>query len=155
MEAVKKYWFVVVVVVVVIAIYVAVKKGVLNFFGGPGTDQIMKEELSKIQYVKKNLSINANDAILISQQLYMAMDQWGTDEETILNLLADLNRDDLLLVIQTFGLKEYDGQQGVHDLATSYLTGKNLNLQGWLKAELGGKDLDQVKAFFEKNNIPF
>jgi hypothetical protein len=156
MEIFKKYWFVLVIIVVVIALYVAVKKGVLNLFGsGPNEGEKMAAELENLGYNMNNLTITQGDAILISQQLLSAMNQFGTDEKTIIGSLSKLNKDDLTLVIKTFGVKSYDGQHLPSDPLAKYLYSSDLNLQGWLKAELGGKDLEQVKAIFYKNNIPF
>ena len=145
-----------VVVVVIVALYVAVKKGVLNLFGGSTSEaEKMAAELDSLGYNLNALTITQNDAILISQQLLSAMDQFGTDEKTIIDLLSTLNKDDLTLVIKTFGVKPYDGQHLPSDPIAKYLYSTNLNLQGWLKAELGGKDLAQVKAIFDNNNISF
>ena len=155
MEIFKKYWFVLVVVVVIIALYVAVKKGVMDMFLGKSDEQkLAEEELGKLEYNSNNLTITTSDAILIAQQLLSAMDQYGTDEKTIVALLDGLNRDDLLFVIKIFGIKKYNGVGEAVGL-DRFIYAQNLNLAGWLKSELSGKDLDKVAAMFANFKIPF
>ena len=94
MEIFKKYWFVLVVIVVVIALYVAIKKGVLNLFGSTvSPEEKLAAQLDKLEYDPQKLSITPSEAILVSQQLLAAMDRWGTDDKTIMSLLDKLNRD--------------------------------------------------------------
>ena len=144
-----------VVVVVVIALYIAIRKGVTDMFSGKSDEQkLAEEELGKLEYNAKNLTVTTSDAILIAQQLLSAMDQYGTDEKTIVALLDGLNRDDLLFVIKIFGIKKYNGVGEAMGL-DSFIYAQNLNLAGWLKSELSGKELDKVAAMFANFKIPF
>lgn len=155
MEIFKKYWFVLVVVVVVIALYIAIRKGVMDMFSGKSDEQkLAEEELGKLEYNAKNLTVTTSDAILIAQQLLSAMDQYGTDEKTIVALLDGLNRDDLLFVIKIFGIKKYNGVGEAVGL-DRFIYAQNLNLAGWLKSELSGNELDKVAAMFANFKIPF
>ena len=155
MEIFKKYWFVLVVIVVVIALYIAIRKGVMDMFSGKSDEQkLAEEELGKLEYNAKNLTVTTSDAILIAQQLLSAMDQYGTDEKTIVALLDGLNRDDLLFVIKIFGIKKYNGVGEAVGL-DRFIYAQNLNLAGWLKSELSGKELDKVAAMFANFKIPF
>lgn len=157
MEYLKKYWWVLVLVAAIIGIYIAVRKGVIDLFDGKSPEEKQaEEEIEKLEYDGNKLSVTTSDAILIAQQLLSAMDQYGTDEETIVTLLTDLNRDDLLFVIKLFGIKQYNGA-GQSVGLDKYLYSQNLNLAGWLKAELedSPKYYDQVKAIFKNHNIPF
>jgi hypothetical protein len=155
MEIFKKYWFVLVVIVVVIALYIAIRKGVTDMFSGKSDEQkLAEEELGKLEYNSKNLTITTSDAILIAQQLLSAMDQYGTDEKTIVDLLDGLNRDDLMFLIKIFGIKKYNGVGEAMGL-DSFIYAQNLNLAGWLKSELSGKELDKVAAMFANFKIPF
>jgi hypothetical protein len=155
MEIFKKYWFVLVIVVVVIALYIAIRKGVTDMFSGKSDEQkLAEEELGKLEYNAKNLTVTTSDAILIAQQLLSAMDQYGTDEKTIVDLLDGLNRDDLMFLIKIFGIKKYNGVGEAMGL-DSFIYAQNLNLAGWLKSELSGKELDKVAAMFANFKIPF
>jgi hypothetical protein len=155
MEIFKKYWFVLVVIVVVIALYIAIRKGVTDMFSGKSDEQkLAEEELGKLEYNAKNLTVTTSDAILIAQQLLSAMDQYGTDEKTIVDLLDGLNRDDLMFLIKIFGIKKYNGVGEAMGL-DSFIYAQNLNLAGWLKSELSGKELDKVAAMFANFKIPF
>jgi hypothetical protein len=101
-------------------------------------------------------TITSAEAILISQNLLNAMNRFGTDEEAIFdNLKKCKTTGDLELVIETFGTKPYSG----YGLASTYIS-KNIagvmkNLNGWLKAELGGSDLRQVKSIFDDFGVTF
>ena len=155
MEIFKKYWFVLVVIVVAIAIYVAVKKGVLNLFGSTvSPEEKLVAELDKLEYDPTKLTITQSDAILISQQLLSSMDQFGTDGKTIITLLDGLNRDDLLFVIKIFGIHQYNGF-GEASFIDKFIYSQTLNLPGWLKAELSGTELEHVAALFATFKIPF
>jgi len=155
MEIFKKYWFVLVVIVVVIALYVAIKKGVLNLFWSTvSPEEKLVAELDKLEYDPTKLTIAQSDAILISQQLLASMDQFGTDGKTIITLLDGLNRDDLLFVIKIFGIHQYNGF-GEASFIDEFIYSQTLNLPGWLKAELSGKELEHVAALFANFKIPF
>ncbi len=102
-----------------------------------------------------NLSISDNQAKLIVENILSAMDQYGTDEETIINNLKNLNKDDLLFVIKKFGTKPYNGTSLASNWIDKTLFSPEKNLIGWLKAELDGNDLKAVRKIFEDNEIPF
>jgi hypothetical protein len=113
----------------------------------------MGDELSDISVSSRNLSISKGDAIMIAQNLLTAMDKWGTDEEAIFSALESLQtKDDLILVIQTFGVKPYSGT----GLAESWWTRTGYkNLNGWLRAELNRSDQKRVKAEYDRLGVPF
>jgi hypothetical protein len=155
MEFLKKYWFVLLVIVLAVALYVSFRKGILNLFDFRSEDEKKaEEEIDKLEYDSRNLTITVSDAILISQQLLAAMDKYGTDEKTIITLLSQLNRDDLLYVMKIFGVHQYNGAGSSVGL-DRWIYSQNLNLIGWLKSELSGKDLATVAGIFQSYNIPF
>lgn len=158
MDTVKKYWYVPLLLVIAVALYLGLKNGFSDLFSSFGfgsntTDQKVKE-LQSLDINRKNLTISDSDAILISQQLMACMDQWGTDSEGIVRLLSGKNRDDLLLIIKTFGIQPYNGL-GLSQFIDKYLYSIDLNLQGWLSSELEGNDLTTVQNIFKQNNIAF
>lgn len=122
----------------------------------PGEEQKsdMEADLSKITINTGKMSLSMTEARLTAHNLLMAMDRYGTDEDTILNNLRPLNRDDLLMVIREFGIREYNGTSQPVFL-DKLIYSVPLNLIGWLKAELSGKDLEEVKQIFTAHSIPF
>ncbi|MGD9930137.1 MAG: hypothetical protein AB7U05_08965 [Mangrovibacterium sp.] len=104
---------------------------------------------------EKQVTISDNEATIRAESLLAAMDGYGTDETAIIQNLTGLNKDDLLLIIKKYGVKPYNGA----GLATrSYeikFFSQDLNLLGWLRRELTGSALNQVKAIFENNGITF
>jgi hypothetical protein len=114
----------------------------------------MEDELAKLN--TNDTTISKGDAIIISQNLLNAMDQFGSDENAIIeNLKRCKTKGDLNLVIQTFGVKPYDGV-GLTDTFLSRLVYRLMkNLNGWLRAELSGYSLKQVKAIYDNLGVPF
>jgi hypothetical protein len=98
---------------------------------------------------KENLTISASDAALFANTLYGSMQDFGTDEETIFSTIDKLNtKDDMLLVIKAFGMKKY--LWGARDP----WFGQEYNLIGWLRSELGKKEVVKIKPKFEEWGIP-
>lgn len=125
----------------------------VGYFWKRKTDS--QKALGDLKVDNSQLQITNNQAIVISENLLAAMNKYGTDEKTILDNLAPLQKDDLLLVMKTFGVKPYNGAGlATRDYEKMFFA-QDLNLIGWLKAELNDKDLADVKAIFETQNIPF
>lgn len=104
----------------------------------------------------ENTTITKGDAIIIAQNLFNAMDRWGTDEDAIIDNLSRLKtKGDLNLVIQTFGIKPYDGTGLADTFLSRAIAGVMKNLNGWLRQELGGSGLREVKAIYDKLGVPF
>jgi hypothetical protein len=158
MEAIKKYWFIPIVILACIGIYMGITKGFDGFFStlgfGDSASEKKEKELKNLDIDRNQLTITDSDAILISQQLMACMDQWGTDSQGIIRLLKGKNRNDLLLIIQTFGIQPYNGL-GRSQWVDKYLYEIDLNLQGWLSSELSGESLAEVAQIFKQNNIAF
>lgn len=107
-------------------------------------------------------TIDENKANMIVRNLLSAMDQRGTDEQSIIENLTGLNRYDLFWIIEKFGVKPYfdyglDNRSSVQKALTIDLLHDmgNWDLIGWLKAELKGSSLDKVRDIFKNNDIPF
>jgi hypothetical protein len=112
-------------------------------------------EIMGIKINANNTTISSGDAIIIAQNILNAMDRWGTDEDAIIDNLNRLKtKDDLLLVIQKFGMKMYDGMVLADDPIARFF-GTILNMQGWLRRELGRRDTERVKAIYDKLGVPF
>jgi hypothetical protein len=98
---------------------------------------------------KTNLTISTSDAALFANTLYGAMLDFGTDEKTIFSIMDKINtKDDMLLVIKTFGMKMY-----LWGTRAAFL-GQDYNLIGWLRFELGDKDIAKIKPKFDGWGIP-
>jgi hypothetical protein len=104
---------------------------------------------------KANLTITNNQAIVIAENLLGAMNKYGTDEKVIIDNLKTLRKDDLLLVMKQFGVRPYNGAGLATRGYEKQFFATDLNLIGWLQAELDGEDLDQVANIFINNQIPF
>ena len=115
---------------------------------------MVTNKLNDLEVDNNAATISNDQAILIAENLLNAMDRIGTDEQSIIDNLTGLNYDDLILIIKAFGTKPYY----IYGLAYSTLSkavATDYSLIGWLRAELKGDKLDQVKEIFESNGIPF
>nr|WP_319401840.1 hypothetical protein [uncultured Carboxylicivirga sp.] len=98
---------------------------------------------------RQNLTISVSDAALYANTLYGAMLDFGTDEKTIFSIIDKIqSKDDMLLVIKAFGMKQY-----LWGTRASFL-GQDYNLIGWFRAELGDDDINKIKPKFDSWGIP-
>ena len=104
---------------------------------------------------KANLTITNNQAVIIAENLLGAMNKYGTDDDVIIANLKTLRTDDLLLVMKCFGVKPYNGVALATRGYEIQFFATDLNLIGWLQAELSGDSLVQVSNIFRNVNIPF
>ena len=126
---------------------IAIKK---RFKRNPdGTSSKVAPSLKDTVIQKSNLTISTSDAALFANILYGAMQDLGTDEETIYSTIDKVNtKDDMLLVIKAFGMKKY--LWGARDP----WFGQEYNLIGWLRSELGKKEIAKIKTKFDEWGIP-
>jgi hypothetical protein len=105
------------------------------------------ETVAGLTVSETNLTLSKNEINLISQQLFDAMDAYGTDEDAIISAFNMIStRDDLLAVMKRFGTPPYG----------SWLFGHEIyDLRAWLKAELSGDTLNYVRNIFLNFDIPF
>jgi hypothetical protein len=135
-----------VIFVVIILVYYAykifIKKSAAEI-----AEEKAKETLSGLTVSESNLTLSKNEINLISQQLFDAMDAYGTDEDAIISAFNQIaTRDDLLAVMKRFGTPAYG----------SWLFGHEIyDLRAWLKAELSGDTLNYVRNIFLNFDIPF
>lgn len=76
----------------------------------------------------------------VSLELFDAMNQMGTDEDTIISTLRTVTPSQFLQVIKAFGKERYTDYLGYK---TSF--GTERNLQYWLKAELSSQEYLNLK----------
>jgi len=114
------------------------------------TTPITSPDVNKIDYDKNNLTINQSDAIVMANSLYSAMADYGTNKSIIYGVFDRLNtRDDLLLLIKTFGLRRYwMGTRSVY-------LGNDIGLNAWLSEELSAAELIPVTKKYKQLNVPF
>lgn len=118
------------------------------------TQERLQEDLQNLN--TSGTTISKGDAITISQNLLNAMDRFGTDEEAILdNLGRCKTKGDLNLVIQTFGIKPKSSTGLADTFIERTIEGVMKNLNGWLRDELSGYYLREVKKIYEDLNVPF
>lgn len=126
-------------------VYRAFKKGK----NADGTSSSTAPTIKDTVIDSSNLTISVSDAALYANTLYGAMLDFGTDEATILNIIDKIqSKDDMLLVIKTFGMKQY-----LWGTRAAFL-GQNYNLIGWLRFELGKRDIAKVKLKLDAWGIP-
>ncbi len=114
-----------------------------------GTSTRVAPSLKDTVIQKENLTITPSDAALFANTLYGAMLDFGTDEATIFNTMEKIKtKDDMLLVIKTFGMKMY-----LWGTRAAFL-GQDYNLIGWFRFELSDKDIEKIKVKFDQWGIP-
>jgi hypothetical protein len=114
-----------------------------------GTSSRIAPSLKDTVIQRENLTITPSDAALFANTLYGTMLDFGTDEKTIFSILDKIKtKDDMLLVIKTFGMKMY-----LWGARAAFL-GQDYNLIGWLRFELGDKDIAKIKPKFDEWGIP-
>ncbi len=150
-----------------IVVFFIVRKQVKNIIDRPYSERSQEKELRDVTYKEYNLTISGGEATLIMQNLFNAMNRVGTDEEAIIRNLEKLNtKDDLLLIIRKFGIKPYNGSGLTVTEIRKKLWSRDLNLSGWIAAELsGGFDIitrikntkyrKKVIAIYEKLGVNF
>ena len=98
---------------------------------------------------KENLTISASDAALYANTLYGAMLDFGTDEKVIYSTIDKVQtKDDMLLVIKAFGMKQY-----LWGTRAAFL-GQDFNLIGWFRQELSEKEINKIRPKFDGWGIP-
>ncbi|MDA3832857.1 MAG: hypothetical protein PF495_05620 [Spirochaetales bacterium] len=114
-----------------------------------GTSTRVAPSLKDTVIRKENLTISPSDAALFANTLYGAMLDFGTDEKTIFNIMDKIStKDDMLLVIKAFGMKQYLWGTRVA------LIGQNYNLLGWLRFELSKSEIAKIKPKLDQWGIP-
>ena len=94
--------------------------------------------------------ISKGQANTIAQQQFNAMNDLGTDEETLVRSLQPLNGADLRLVYTEFGTVYYNGFGWIGKFGT------RRDLFGWYDAELGNssKYRAQLREIWAKSGLP-
>jgi len=130
-----------------IGIY-AIKK--LLFRTNPdGTSSRVAPSIKDTVIDRQNLTISASDAALYANTLYGAMLDFGTDEKVIYSIIDKIqSKDDMLLVIKAFGMKQY-----LWGTRAAFL-GQDFNLIGWFRQELDEKEINKIKPKFDSWGIP-
>jgi len=114
-----------------------------------GTSSRVAPSLKDTVIQKDNLTLSPSDAALFANTLYGAMLDFGTDEKTIYSIIDKIStKDDMLLVIKAFGMKQYLWGTRVA------LIGQNYNLLGWLRFELSNREIAKIKPKFDQWGIP-
>jgi len=93
------------------------------------------------------------EAQSIADTLYNAMEDCGTNEDTILSVLSqDFNGKALQMIYKAYGLKRSGYVVGCHGNVPFGGTMKDLG--GWLREEMQGEpQLEAVRQIFQKANI--
>ncbi len=129
--------------------FLLVRKLIKRKTNKDGTSTSIAPSIRNTQIQRSNLTISVSDAALFANTLYGAMMDFGTDEEAIFSVISRISsKDDMLLVIKTFGMKQY-----LIGGRASFM-GQDMNLIGWLRAELNKKEIAKIKPKFDSWGIP-
>jgi hypothetical protein len=114
-----------------------------------GTSSRVAPSIKDTVIDRQNLTISASDAALYANTLYGAMLDFGTDEKVIYSTIDKIqSKDDMLLVIKAFGMKQY-----LWGTRAAFL-GQDFNLIGWFRQELSEKEIGKIKPKFDSWGIP-
>ncbi len=65
-------------------------------------------DINKLKIEASKLTITENDAVMIASTLFSSMSSYGTEVEPIIKNLSKLKtKEDLMLVVEKFGLRRY------------------------------------------------
>ncbi len=114
-----------------------------------GTSSRVAPSIKDTVIDRQNLTISASDAALYANTLYGAMLDFGTDEKVISSTIDKIQtKDDMLLVIKVFGMKQY-----LWGTRAAFL-GQDFNLIGWFRQELSESEIFKIKPKFDSWGIP-
>jgi hypothetical protein len=126
-----------------------VRKLIKNKKNPDGTSSRVAPSLKDMVIQKENLTITPSTAALYANSLYGAMLDFGTKEKIIYSIVDKINtKDDMLLVIKAFGMKQY-----LWGTRVAFI-GQDFNLIGWLGFELEDDEIAIIKPKFDAWGIP-
>jgi len=139
-----------------IVVVLVVKKQISKIASGSDIRKAEKA-LGDLDVRSYNLTLSEGEMNLIVQNIFSAMNRVGTDQEGIIRNLESLkSKDDLNLAIRMFGVKSYNGiMECTSQWKKNMGLCRDLNMNGWLNEELGGKHKDQAIAIYEKLGVNF
>lgn len=127
--------------------------GYLGITDSAAESQFIKDtaDLSKINTNDGSIhpGITELQAKEISNALYAAMDQFGTDYDTMLKVLKGLNGKDLQIVYRAFGVPKYFGT------GSGAYFGDAKTLFQWFAAELSTSQLDEMRYLWVRSGMKF
>jgi hypothetical protein len=92
-------------------------------------------------------TITDTQAKTIARTMFNAMDRFGTDEDALFAAVNGLNGASLQKVYKAFGKPQYFLGE------SAAIFGDKMTLTEWMEAELGGNDLERMKAIWRKSNL--
>lgn len=103
--------------------------------------------LKPFNWLSKLFGGNVNNLESLTNEVFLTMWTWGTDEKRLFELLEPLNKSDLKSVFYKFGNKPY-GMGG-----RTIIVGKGLNLFGWFDKELTEKEKARMRDIWAKTGL--
>lgn len=82
-----------------------------------------------------------------AESLYVAMNHFGTDEDTIYRVLTDISVPNFNKIYNEFGNRLYDAQLGANGLP---ILDNELDLFGWINEELNETELEKLRELSPK-----
>ena len=108
--------------------------------------QLFGEDKPEVEFDQDepNPVIDGTTARTKAEQLFNAMRDPGTDEETIFNILNGLSFNDFVMISNAFGKRYYDKTLGTDG---GWLFNDELSLHEWLLQELSNNDLAELETY--------
>jgi hypothetical protein len=133
-------------------IIVVIAAGLYFLFKKKKTDA-SQAAVDSVNVNSNKLSFTTAELQFKTSELLDAMNQYGTDFDTIISVLKSLRTsDDLLYIVKAFGTKPYY-LTGLGDGILSRYMSTDENLIGWFHEELGIGELAQVQAQFDRLGV--
>lgn len=109
-----------------------------------------KNELQNLAKKGIKPTITQTQAMGYAKQIVAAANEWGTDEEKIYNVFANLNNDaDIYLLISTFGVQEWKGT------FTAFFSYESGTLSYLLSYELSSSEIAKINKLLSDKGINY
>jgi hypothetical protein len=134
----------IIIIVIALALYLLLNKKKSD------TNQ---QAVDSINVNKNKLSYTETELKFMTTQIFNAMNQQGTDFDTILSVFQSLqDGNDILYIVSDFGVKPYF-LTGLADGLVTRFMGTDENLIGWLHEELSSYELAAIKLEFVRLGV--
>jgi len=119
-------------------------------------DSTKKGSVSNLFYNEKLFIHSKSELQNMSDLLFSAMSDFGTDEMSIVKILWSINSEEFNYIYNYYGKKDYSlyvGQVGWSWLDS--MVGQKADLATWLKSEVSADLYSKIKSRFIKSKVVF
>lgn len=118
----------------------------LNKFKNKGIDTNYNVDDYRLSKSKNELKTRLNS-------IFQSMNKVGTDKDQLFDAYKGLNKNDILYITKEFSTKPYNGWSLSDNIIDNYFFSRDLDLNGWLIAELGYFAENKMRTIYEKQNL--